>query len=321
MLDKRVLDKVKGVFFGQAIGDALGLGTEFLTKEEGKRYYPAGLSAYNQIVQDKHRSRWSRGDWTDDTDQFFCIVDSIISNKTIHLEDIASRFYAWYSNYPLGIGTTTLQVLKTPGYVKHPEKAAQLAWKLKKGKAAANGALMRNSILGVFRYKNIEEVLINSESVAGLTHFDQRCKDSCKIASYLIAKEMSNQPVTQDQLVNFISNLSSAEQILEYIQFPLDYPISALNLEDSNAIGYTLKALAAGLWCYFNSKSFADGILEVVNECGDADTNGCIAASLLGAKYGYVSLYSQRPDLIEDLKGKNRLNQAFTDFSALLEMN
>ena len=60
------LDILKGVFYGQAIGDALGLGTEFLDKNQIAEYYPNGLSEYAQIVQDKHRSRWEIGDWTDD---------------------------------------------------------------------------------------------------------------------------------------------------------------------------------------------------------------------------------------------------------------
>lgn len=36
----------------------------------------------------------------------------------------------------------------------------------------------------------------------------------------------------------------------------------------------------------YHSKSFEDGLLTIVNMGGDADTNGAVACSLLGARYG-----------------------------------
>lgn len=74
-------DKLKGVFFGQAIGDALGLGTKFMTQAEVHKYYPNGLNDYSQIIQDYHRSRWEKGSWTDDTDMLLCIAKSIVENR------------------------------------------------------------------------------------------------------------------------------------------------------------------------------------------------------------------------------------------------
>ena len=104
-MTEKQLDIIKGVFYGQAIGDALGLGTEFLNKSEISEYYPHGLSDYSQIVQDAHRSRWKIGDWTDDTDQFLCICNSILkSNKVDELVvDDANRISIFLRNWKLSI--------------------------------------------------------------------------------------------------------------------------------------------------------------------------------------------------------------------------
>jgi ADP-ribosylglycohydrolase len=83
------INQCKGVIYGQAIGDALGLGTEFLSKSEVSEYYPNGLRYYDQIVQDEHRCRWIIGDWTDDTDQMLCILDSLIENRQANILDVA----------------------------------------------------------------------------------------------------------------------------------------------------------------------------------------------------------------------------------------
>jgi ADP-ribosylglycohydrolase len=53
----KINNKIKGLFFGQAIGDALGLGAEFMSKEEVRLHYPNWLISYDKIIQDKHCSR------------------------------------------------------------------------------------------------------------------------------------------------------------------------------------------------------------------------------------------------------------------------
>lgn len=56
-MKRTIKDKLLGCLYGQAIGDALGLGTEFLNKDEVEKYYPDGLSKYEDIIQDAHRRR------------------------------------------------------------------------------------------------------------------------------------------------------------------------------------------------------------------------------------------------------------------------
>lgn len=76
-----IVDKVKGVIYGQAIGDAFGrqagkdlstirlfcffffrffsgLATEFLSRKAARKHYKTGPRGYSDIIQDFHRSRY-----------------------------------------------------------------------------------------------------------------------------------------------------------------------------------------------------------------------------------------------------------------------
>lgn len=56
-MERELIDRFRGCLYGQAIGDALGLGTEFMTDEDIAWKYPHGLQHYKQIYQDRHRKR------------------------------------------------------------------------------------------------------------------------------------------------------------------------------------------------------------------------------------------------------------------------
>ena len=94
-MERELIDRFRGCLYGQAIGDALGLGTEFMTDEDIAWKYPHGLQHYKQIYQDRHRKRWEIGDWTDDTDMMLCIADAVIEDKGVNFLNIARHFKTW----------------------------------------------------------------------------------------------------------------------------------------------------------------------------------------------------------------------------------
>ena len=54
MENETIKERFLGTIFGQAVGDALGLSTEFMSKQEVDHFYPNGIEDYSQIVQDAH---------------------------------------------------------------------------------------------------------------------------------------------------------------------------------------------------------------------------------------------------------------------------
>lgn len=285
-------DKIYGTIFGQAIGDALGLGTEFMSKTEVREKYPDGLKEYSQIIRDYHRAKFQPGSWSDDTDMMLCIANAIIEDKGINLHTIARNFKQWvYAPETRGVGQTTLKVLSIAEYVEKPHQVAELIWRMTRTKNAANGSVMRTAIIGLKK----ENVAQTAEDVCKLTHFDPRCVGSCVIVSEII-----NHLIWHDEQLSYSQIITIGNKydksIAEYIDKAYYNGIEGLELDEPSSIGYTLKALGSALWCLFHANDFEEGLLRVVNEGGDADTNAAVACAMLGAKFGYTSIPQKYTD-------------------------
>ncbi|MFO0966748.1 MAG: ADP-ribosylglycohydrolase family protein [Gemmataceae bacterium] len=82
----------------------------------------------------------------------------------------------------------------------------------------------------------------------------------------------------------------------QWLEQVLAQPLEALDLDEGlnpgeeDRIGYTLKALGAGMWSLAHAGSFAEGIDWIVHEGGDADTNAAVAGALLGARHGFSAI-------------------------------
>lgn len=69
-----------GLLYGAAIGDALGLATRGMSRDECSFYYNQDDLDYSQILQDKHRVLWRAGDWTSNFDSMV----GIQNHETFH---------------------------------------------------------------------------------------------------------------------------------------------------------------------------------------------------------------------------------------------
>lgn len=304
-------DRIYGTIFGQAVGDAIGFGTEFVPKSKVTIKYPNGLERYEQITRYKNIKGWQPGDWTDDTDQMLCILDSLIELGRLDTTDIACRFKHWAVTDGMGMGYTFSTVVLDPNYVESPELTAIYYWESKDRLSAANGAMMRTSVLGVWQHQDYLKVIANTTKVARLTHADPRCI-GCSVAVSLAIAAMLNGDSTKDA-ISLAMDLSMGyhPEMEKYWGLARDPDLTRLQLDEglelgNPKVGYTMKTFAAGFWALIHASNYWSGIEALINEGGDADTNCAVAGALLGAKYGLSDIPSH---LIDDLVYKHELEQ------------
>lgn len=290
--------RIAGCLWGQAIGDALGLGTEFMSRDEVLHNYPEGLSNYSQIGE-------GFGRWTDDTDMMLCIARAIIADKDVKPKTIAHNFKEWYKSSPADIGVTTAKILSLYEYEASPYEVARMMWERSGKNNAGNGGVMRTSVVGLWD----ENVAENAERICRLTHADPRCIGSCVIISELI-----DSLVWQDKELSFEELLQIGERydgrIKPYLETARNGMQEDFELDDEQTMGYTLKTMGCAVWCLYHVENFVEGLLKVVNAGGDADTNAAVACSVLGAKFGqkgipeYYIQNLKRKDEYEEMIGR-----------------
>ncbi|KAF9396511.1 hypothetical protein BGX21_009498 [Mortierella sp. AD011] len=214
---EQIKDRILGCLFGNAVGDAYGLATEFMSKSTAHQCYGNGPIAFGTdpgypVRIDGHRSKWERNDFTDDTDQMLLILQSLEQTQDgrLHAANFSKRLKEW-SNIgfpeldtpPRGIGFTVGSTLSHPEFKYNPHKAAfdvsaavwhygaivlGTIWNSKGRTLAANGAVMRTAVLGIESFWDEARVVENALAAAKVTHADPRSIVSALVSSVLISR-------------------------------------------------------------------------------------------------------------------------------------
>uniref|UniRef100_A0AC34QNI3 ADP-ribosylglycohydrolase n=1 Tax=Panagrolaimus sp. JU765 TaxID=591449 RepID=A0AC34QNI3_9BILA len=313
------MDRIRGVFFGQLIGDALGARYEFKTAQE----------VVQMIQNDRQKDSFlpilgggpfnmKPGQVTDDSEMALSLVDSLIRNKGFKQSDVAKSYVKWYESRPPDIGITTATALKDNRELLEENKETEILERIFKnvkkhnGESLSNGHLMRQSPLAIAFRNDTALMLDAAEKDTRLTHLQQTAIDASAI--YLLAivgliKGKSPQKVFAQLLDHSISLRNPVILGLLTAAGTHAVPVKLPNGSETDGftskIGYLGVALQLAFHELIHANSFERGLENVISRGGDTDTNGCIAASLLGARFGFSGIPQRWIEAVKSSKPRN----------------
>ncbi len=305
-------DRIRGLLFGCAVGEALGHGTFYMTPSEVKRHYPQGLTDFSQFITDAVRCFVDPGDWDSETALAICAMQSLCATggKFDH-HDLAARIQQWYRDNKRFISPQMRWVLTNPAYPSAPFATALDVWKRMGAEHAAYECLSRIAPVALTG----GDLNRNVTDACRLTHPSPRClgcSEAIGHAAYTVFYE--NRVPTMEEIQASINNAN--EDIDPFLHNAAGDNLDDLELHDEDTYWYVRKPSSAALWALWHTKSFEEGLTEVVKRGGGAPTNGAITGSLLGLLHGYQAI-PQR--WIDALHRKEVLEEAANAFADMLE--
>ena len=286
--ESEVRDRAAGAMLGLAVGNLVGLPSEFCQHDEVLDAYPNGV--IEPDPEEAHRQM------DDDLAQAVDIAESLLSDGDV-ADDFARRIVVWRRENGRGCGMTTYNVVALLGDGVGVSEAARRIYEARP--IAPNGAVMRCAPVAIARLNDAERLIADSVATAMVTHYSPLCQWSCIIVNAVIAQLIRGQ--RPDLSAIYAAARSdgcadlAAQSHSDRIPSETWDAIAAderppADMEwmrrDHGLIGHTLLATQAGLWAAETPMDFEDALVAAVSVGGDTDTNAAVAGAILGARYG-----------------------------------
>lgn len=278
-----MLNKVKAVMLGHAVGDALGVPVEFCSRQYLDKHPVVDMIGFGT-------HNVPAGTWSDDTSMSLCALSSLL-NGTVDYDDIMRNFCKWCYNgefttdgIVFDIGNTCSDAIDNYFYNGKTVKNCGL----NNVRSNGNGSLMRIHPFVLYAYYNgIEddtEFINMIVDASSLTHAHKCSVAGCVIYAYIL-RELLNNP-EKSSVHKGIDYAQYVRPFGSYYERVFSGNIETLKKEDINSSGYVVDSLEAALWCLLTTNSYKECVLKAVNLGEDTDTIAAIAGSLAGALYG-----------------------------------
>jgi ADP-ribosylglycohydrolase len=277
------MEKVLGMIYGLALGDALGAPVEFWElKGIRERYGPDGIQELPEPAL-----------FTDDTQMTLAVAEALVAaghqDLGAIMAAISQNFVAWLRSPENN---------RSPGgaclYGARQLEAGVPWWRSGKPNSKGCGAAMRVAPIGYLYQHNLLKLRRVAAASALATHHHPTAQLGAVAAAFLVKLALDRLP-PEDMLLPL--ELETHGQVLEFDQ-ALARLEEALEMTSPNAAlthigeGWVAEeAVIMALYCFLKSPDdFLATIRRGANIEGDSDSIACIAGAISGAYLGIGAL-------------------------------
>lgn len=301
-----MLNKIRAVMFGHAVGDTLGVPVEFRDREYLEKNPVTDMTGFGTY-------NIPAGCWSDDTSMALCALQSL-AKGAVNYDEIMRNFGKWCYNgeftpegFVFDIGNTCSYAIDNYFYGKMSAISCGLSDVMSNG----NGSLMRihpfvlYAVCNSINNSDFTRLIIQASS---LTHAHFISTDGCTIYAFVLRALLENP--SRDSVYRALDAVAYDDIYYppnKYYNRLLQQDISLVDKDSIKSSGYVVDSLEAAIWCLLTTESYSECVLKAVNLGGDTDTIAAIAGGLAGALYGFESIPQKwintlkRKDYIDDM--------------------
>jgi ADP-ribosyl-[dinitrogen reductase] hydrolase len=280
--------RFSGVLLGTAVGDALGLPAEGLSRRRIRRWWPGPW---------RHRLLGPFGLCSDDTEHTLLVAQALIR----HPDDperfrrcLARGLRWWLLALPAGVGLATGRAILKLWAGMPPARSG--VW------SAGNGAAMRAAPIGALFHADPQRCQAYVRAASRITHRDPRAETGARavaaVCAWCVARPGAAppEPAVLDRLLRacgadpewqalvtgLMAGLAAGQTTAAY----------AVRLgQDRGVSGYVYRTVPVALFAWYRHYGDFAATLTAVLDCGgDTDTVGAIAGALAGAVVGEAGI-------------------------------
>ena len=278
--------RIVGCILGTAVGDALGLPYEGVSRKRLPRLLGP---------PERHRFLFGRGMISDDTEHTCLVAQSLIASGSdidAFARDFASRLRWWFASLPAGLGRATLRSCLKLWCGVPPNRSGVFS--------AGNGPAMRSALFGAW-FDDIDTMVEYVRVSARITHSDPKAEYGAiaiALATYIGYRDINVDGQTfLDRLESLIGpDGSELIELLRPVVASVSTGESTLDYALSNGFahgvsGYTYHTVPVVIHAWLtNPRNYRAAVSSTIQCGGDADTTAAIVGGIVGAATGETGI-------------------------------